>query len=170
MIAATAGCKGTFVDVAKGRPTDSDIPDEVSIDLSMNVPPQPVEADLDGRITRGLAAVHERAGLSSYLSYQEPGGTEQDRAAACAWLKPRLPGVAPERVVVFPGSQVAIFNILLTHLKPGDVVLTEALTFPGVIAATQRLGLTLTGVAMDGEGMIPAALANSAILSFEPFG
>lgn len=152
--------QGTFVSESTAR-AGTDIPDDVSIDLSMNVPPQPVEADLDGRIMRGLSAIHERAGLSSYLSYQQPGGTEQDRAAACTWLRPRLPNLAPERVVIFPGSQVAIFSILLTHLKPGDVVLTETLTFPGVIAAAQRLGLTLTGVAMDGEGMIPAALSEA---------
>src|SRR5262245_31849597 len=42
--------------------------------------------------------------------------------------------------------------------SPGDLVLTEALTFPGVKAAAEQLGLRLVGVAMDEEGIRPDAL------------
>src|SRR5262245_50838772 len=42
--------------------------------------------------------------------------------------------------------------------SPGDVVLTETLTFPGVKAAAEQLRLRLVGVAMDEEGIRPDAL------------
>jgi DNA-binding transcriptional MocR family regulator len=158
--------QGTFVSESTLRAAP-DLPGNISIDLSMNVPPQPVEAGLDARITRGLAAIHRRAGLSSFLNYQQPGGSEQDCEAAAAWLGPRLAGISAGRVVIYPGSQAAIFNILLSFLKPGDVVLTEALTFPGARSAARKLGITLAGVAMDGEGILPDALAK-AIRSCKP--
>ena len=46
-------------------------------------------------------------------------------------------------------------------------MLTEALTFPGFRSAAQKLGLTVTGVAMDAEGVLPDALAK-AIRSRKP--
>jgi DNA-binding transcriptional MocR family regulator len=152
--------QGTFVSETTARAAE-DIPDGVDIDLSMNVPPQPLEAALDARIQRALDAIHKRDGLSSHLNYQEPGGNDVDRLAVAAWLRPRLGDVPPERVVIYPGSQPAIFNILLTYVKPGEVVLTEALTFPGMKAAAEKLGVRLVGVAMDGQGVLADALAKA---------
>jgi DNA-binding transcriptional MocR family regulator len=72
-------------------------------------------------------------------------------------LRPRAPAVA-ERLIVYAGTQAALFNTLLALTSPGDVVLTEALTFPGIKAAAAKLGVRLVGVAMDGEGLDPDAL------------
>lgn len=152
--------QGTFVSETTARAA-ADIPDLVDIDLSMNVPPQPLEAGLDARIERGLAAIQKRAGLSSFLNYQEPGGSEADREVVAAWLGSRMPEPATRQTIVYPGSQTAIFNILLSFAKPGDVVLTEALTFPGMKAAAERLGVRLVGVAVDGQGVLPEALTRA---------
>ncbi len=152
--------QGTFVSESTTRAA-RDTPATISVDLSMNVPPQPVEAGLDGRIMRGLAAINERVGLSSFLNYQTPGGSEHDVQTVAQWLRARLPGLSAERVVIYPGSQNAIFNVLLSFLKPGDAVLTEALTYPGVKAVAEKLGLTLVGVAMDEQGIVPDALAKA---------
>jgi DNA-binding transcriptional MocR family regulator len=149
--------QGTFVSETTVR-APHDLPVPVSIDLSMNLPPQPVEANLDLRIAQGLAAIRADAGFSAFLSYARPGGTTDQREAAAHWLQPRVPQVSPERIVVYPGSQATIFNALLTLTKPGDVVLTEALTFPGIKAAAARLDVRLVGVAMDHEGARPDAL------------
>jgi hypothetical protein len=40
----------------------------------MNLPPQPMEADLEGRLTRGIAAIQREIGFSAHLNYREPGG------------------------------------------------------------------------------------------------
>src|ERR1700748_629077 len=64
------------------------------IDLSMNLPPQPAEADLEGRIARGIAALSREVGLARYLTYRPAGGSEEERAVAAAWLRTRLPGIA----------------------------------------------------------------------------
>src|SRR6201995_113842 len=123
--------QGTFVSETTARAA-SDLPIQISIDLSMNIPPQPVEANLDLRIAQGLATIRAEAGFSAFLSYARPGGSDDERGVAASWLQPRVPHADAERIVIFPGSQAIIFNALLALASPGDVVLTEALTFPGV--------------------------------------
>jgi DNA-binding transcriptional MocR family regulator len=147
--------QGTFVSETTARAA-SDLPTPANIDLSMNLPPQPVEANLDQRIAQGLATIRTAAGFSALLSYSRPGGSLDEREAAAAWLE--LPNADPGRIVIFPGSQAIIFNAFLALTSPGDVVLTEALTFPGALAAARRLNIRLVGVAMDGEGVRPDAL------------
>jgi DNA-binding transcriptional MocR family regulator len=78
-----------------------------------------------------------------------------------SWLRSRVLDASAERVVIYPGSQAIIFNALLTLTSPGDVVLTEALTFPGIKAAAAKLGVRLIGVAMDKEGILPDALKDA---------
>ena len=147
--------QGTFVSETTARAA-SDLPTPANIDLSMNLPPQPVEANLDQRIAQGLATIRTAAGFSALLSYSRPGGSIEEREAAAAWLE--LPNAEPGRIVIFPGSQAIIFNAFLALTSPGDIVLTEALTFPGALAAARRLNIRLVGVAMDGEGVRPDAL------------
>jgi DNA-binding transcriptional MocR family regulator len=129
------------------------------IDLSMNLPPQPAEADLEGRIARGIAALAREVGLARYLTYRPAGGSEDERAAAAAWLRSRLPGVDAKHLVISAGTQAALAALLGCLVKPGDVVLTEALTYPGFRAAAALFGLTVVGVAMDQRGVTPDALA-----------
>lgn len=132
------------------------------IDLSMNLPPQPAEADLDGRLARAINELRAERGLAPYLTYQQPGGTNAERHAAAEWLGAIVPDLSPDRLVIAPGTQPALFALLLALARPGDVILTEALTYPGIKAAASALGVGLVGVEMDGEGMIPAALDRAA--------
>ena len=160
---ATVG-RGTFV---KAQPTGGLRPSAMpGIDLSMNLPPQPADADLDGRLARALAEVRAESGLAPYLTYQQPGGTGAERKVAAEWLGERAPGLArslaPDRLVLSPGTQPALFALLLAHAAPGDTVLTEKLTYPGFKAAAAALGVALAGVEMDEEGMLPAALDRAA--------
>jgi DNA-binding transcriptional MocR family regulator len=130
----------------------------IEFDLSMNVPPQPVEADLEGRVARGLATLQRDFGVSDFLGYQQAGGSEVDRGIVADWLRRRVRTADAGRLVVFPGTQTALTALLLTQTKPGDVVLTDRVTYPGFKAAAAALGVRLIGVPSDGEGMIPAAL------------
>jgi DNA-binding transcriptional MocR family regulator len=138
-----------------------DIPHPVAIDLSMNVPPHPVEAQLEDRILHGLEALRQKSGLTAFLNYQPPGGSDRELEIGAKWMGSRVPHVRPDRLVVFPGTQSILFNLLAYLAKPGDLVLTEALTFPGLKAAAARLGIKLAGVAMDEEGILPDALAKA---------
>jgi len=133
----------------------------VVFDLSMNLPPEPIEADLEGRIARGLAALQHDYGISDFLSYQPAGGSDADRGVAADWLRHRVRTAEASRLVVFPGTQTALTALLLALTRPGDVVLTDRLTYPGFKAAAAALGVRLVGVPSDSEGMIPAAVEDA---------
>ena len=134
----------------------------IEFDLSMNLPPEPIEADLEGRVSRGLAALQRDFGVSAFLNYQQAGGSETDRGVATDWLRRRVRIAASDRILIFPGTQPALMALLLATTKPGDTVLTDRLTYPGFRAAAAALGVRLAGVASDEAGMIPAALDEQA--------
>lgn len=148
--------QGTFV--AESRLRVNHVPAGIDFDLSMNLPPQPIEADLDGHIARGLADLRRDHGFSDFLSYQNAGGSERDRGVAAEWLRRRVRGASADRLIVSPGTQSALVGLLLTLTKRGDTVLTDRLTYPGFKAAAASLGVSLVGVEADHDGMIPAAL------------
>lgn len=134
----------------------------IEFDLSMNLPPEPIEADLDGRVTRGLAALQRDFGVSAFLNYQQAGGSEADRGVAADWLRRRVRIAASDRMLVFPGTQPALMSFLLATTRPGDTVITDRLTYPGFKSAAAALGVRLAGVEADEAGMIPAALDEQA--------
>lgn len=128
----------------------------VATDLSMNLPPDPFEPDLIGRMQEGLATVS--ANLVHLLRYQSSTGSEKDRIAASTWLS--LRGMVPrlERIAVTPGAHPAITAILSILAAPGDTVLCEAITYPGLRNIAGRMGIRLVGLEMDGDGILPGAL------------
>jgi DNA-binding transcriptional MocR family regulator len=53
-------------------------------------------------------------------------------------------------------------NFLLTNAAPGDTVLAERLTYPGLMAAAAQARVRLAGVATDAAGILPDALEKAA--------
>ena len=149
--------QGTFVAETMAQRRASQ-PPWVTFDLSMNLPPQPLDADLEGRILRGITSISREDGLSAYLNYREAAGTFAEREAAAGWLKPRVPNADPSRLLICPGTQTALSLLLAALTSPGDTVLTEALTYPGLKAAATFASVTLAGVATDAAGILPDAL------------
>ena len=90
--------QGTFVAESRARAPRAAAAG-IEFDLSMNLPPEPVEADLEGRIARGLAALRRDFGLSDFLSYQQAGGSEADRGVAADWLRRASARPRPSRLV-----------------------------------------------------------------------
>jgi DNA-binding transcriptional MocR family regulator len=147
--------RGTFISgqIAHSGPDPMRLRDE---DLSMNMPPEPTDPDLQARMKQGLDYVS--ANLIGLLRYQSPIGAEKDRLAASSWLSMR--GMVPnlERVAVTPGAHATMAAIFSIIAKPGDRVLCEQITYPGLRNIAGRFGLTLVGVARDADGMLPHAL------------
>lgn len=152
--------QGSFVSETSARRA-VDLPHPVAIDLSMNVPPHPLEAQLEERIIAGLEAIRAQSGLTAFLNYQPPGGSAHEREVAARWMRTRVPHTQADRLVIFPGTQTILFSLLAHLARPGDVVLTEAITFPGIKAAASQLGIKLVGVTMDDGGILPDALAKA---------
>ncbi len=153
LIEARTG-SGTFVKMRSGQRAAATPATE--LDLSMNIPPQPVGADLPGRIANGVGAL--LAGETArFLSYQETAGTGPARQAGAAWLTPRY-GAAPafERLLVAGGAQSALFAICNLLANRGAIC-AGAMTYPGLKSIAAALGLTIHPLAMDKHGIVPAA-------------
>jgi DNA-binding transcriptional MocR family regulator len=147
--------RGTFVRRAamvRGEPA----PGRSRADFAMNMPPEPEDPALIARMREGYASV--AADLESLLRYQGFGGSPADRDAASAWLGRRALVPVQERIFVAPGAHAAMVGIFSLLAKPGETVLCEAITYPGVRSIAAQLGLQLVGVAMDQNGVIPEAL------------
>jgi DNA-binding transcriptional MocR family regulator len=151
LVEAQAG-RGTFIS-EKLDGHESAVHAHPLIDLSMNIPPQPTEADFRKIFPQGIAGIlGSPRGLLS-LHYQESNGGEPDRHAAAAWLAQRLEGATPDRIVVTGGAQSALFAVCDLLLGRGDVVLAGAMTYPGLKAVAAQKGIVLEPLAMDEQGI-----------------
>jgi DNA-binding transcriptional MocR family regulator len=151
--------QGTFVKAAPVKTATPRAPSSELVDLSMTLPPEPDDPALIARLRQGMVEVGER--LVSLLRYQPLGGSPADKAAAALWLGRRGLAPVPERLFVVPGANAALLAILTSLARPGDAVLCEALTYPGIRSICAQLGLSLTGLAMDGDGLDPEAFAEA---------
>ncbi|MBB6252895.1 PLP-dependent aminotransferase family protein [Nitrospirillum iridis] len=139
---------------------------QADIDMTMNMPPQPL-ALLRSHLAQGLERIVRAPDLGRRLGYRPAGGSAQERTAGAAWLRRRYAaaGVATadaphaDRVLAAAGSHGALYALLASLAQRADVVLAEALTYPGFTAIASRLGLRVVGVDCDGEGLLPDALA-----------
>ena len=128
------------------------------VDMSMNLPPQPQGIELKDLIREGIARLLRHEDVATLMAYRSGAGTAQDRAAGAAWMRPVIGEVNINRVLVCPGAQSGMLAILSTLARPGDMVVAEPLTYPGMRALAAHLGLVLAAVETDDEGYVPASL------------
>lgn len=124
-------------------------------DFTMNLPPEPLDASLLSRMEAGFAVV--AGNMATLLRYQGFGGAPSDKDAASNWLGRRALVPTQDRLFVTPGAHAALLGILRLLCSPGDVVLCEAITYPGLRAIAAQKDLRLVGLAMDGDGILPSA-------------
>lgn len=160
--------RGTFVtgqvDGARNFVAEA-VPDArraAALDLSMNMPPEPDDPDLVARMRAGLSAV--AADLVPLLRYQGFGGAAMDKEAAALWLGRRGLDAPQERIFVTPGAHPALLAIFGTLGRPGDTMLAEAITYPGMRSIAAQLRQRLVGLPMDEAGILPDAFAAACAL------
>jgi DNA-binding transcriptional MocR family regulator len=81
------------------------------------------------------------------------------RAWGHAWMAPHVPPTW--QLELTHGAVDGIERLAVAHLVPGDKVAVEDPCFLGSINALRICGMQTIGVAMDDEGMQPAALARA---------
>ncbi|HSI59457.1 MAG TPA: PLP-dependent aminotransferase family protein [Ideonella sp.] len=110
------------------------------VDLNFNYPSLPGQADLLRSALRQLAAAGD---LEALLRYQPHGGREHERDTVARHLAGRGLAVSADQVAIVGGAQHGLATTVMALLQPGDVVATDALTYPGfkVLAEAHRLEL-----------------------------
>lgn len=92
------------------------------------------------------------------LDYQPECGHPWHRRVISKWLQQfGLPQDA-DRVAITNGAQHALACLFRILTMPGDTILCEALSYPGIVALAQQMRLQLISIEVDEEGLIPEAL------------
>ncbi len=145
------GARGTYVAAPK-------VELNAILDLSMNTPPAPDGVDFDDMLKQGLSQVLMRADNDLLMTYHLAGGSDADRQAGARWLAPILGELDSRQLLVCPGAQAAIAALILALTEPGELILAEPMTYPGLLAAACQFGRRVITVAADQHGMVPELL------------
>ena len=100
--------------------------------------------------------------LTSLLEYQPHAGHERHRRVMARWAGLRGVPASVDEIVVTAGAQHSLLAALATLTRPGDTVLTEAVTYTGLISVANHLHLRLVPVPVDAGGLDVDAFARAA--------
>lgn len=156
--------RGTFVAKvgenthAQMDPLITQVDEETADFRSSRVPDVGQGRLIDDAIIR-LGQAHSRR----HINYPTQQTDFEARQAVIQWLAPRSLGdFGPDDIVLGNGAQhCCILSLMNVLTGPNPVILTEELAYPGARHAARLLRAKVVGVAMDREGIIPAALAEA---------
>ena len=124
------------------------------VDFTLNFP---AKGDQDVQLKRTLTQLSQTADLFPLLEYQPDTGMPHHRQAAAHWISDIGPTVSADQIVVCNGAQHSMFVTFSALCQPGDTIMVEDLTFPGIISLANHLHLRLQGLPIDRDGLIPEA-------------
>ncbi|WP_025110327.1 PLP-dependent aminotransferase family protein [Pseudomonas sp. H1h] len=153
---------GTYVrERGMERPQDKgfrNVSDEprACFDMSRNQPIPGQEAAFMSQTLHSLAS--DSYSVQQLTGYTAESGLLRHRQAGAHWLSHGAFRPHADQVLCVNGGQHGLLCALMGLLKAGDTVVTEHLTYPGLIGVARQLGIKLIGVAMDDQGLLSAAL------------
>lgn len=152
--------RGTFVrdDADDLIPLTHEPMAEDVVDLAMNFPVR-LPKDLDP--SHAIEKLARCRSLARLLDYQHHSGLESHRRAGAEWIGRAGLDASADRVLVCSGGQHAMMVALSSLTRPGDVVLTEELTYGGLKAIAALRQLRLRGLPIDEHGLRPDTLAQA---------
>lgn len=147
--------RGTFVRGSE-QPDDEVVAEDDDPSLIDFSKSRLARAPDDQVLRQALETLARRSDLERLADlYQPAAGMARHRAAGAAWVRRAGLDAEPGRVVVTSGAQHGAAMVLGSLTRPGDVVLTEQLTYTGVKAIASLLHLQLQPLALDDDGVRP---------------
>lgn len=143
--------RGTYVRGAPA-PTPQETRSADVIDFRLNQPPT---AEVEDILAREMGSFGERVRTLRLLGYQLAPGRPQQRAAGARWASLAGVDIDPGRVVVTNGAQQALMATFTVLTQPGDLVVTESLTYPGIRSLADLFRVNIKGLEIDDEGVVP---------------
>ncbi|MDP6692475.1 MAG: PLP-dependent aminotransferase family protein, partial [Alphaproteobacteria bacterium] len=125
------------------------------IDFTLNLP---AAGEGAAALAKSLETLQGSQSLAAYLDYQTEVEAPRHAEAAAAWLRNLGLDIENDGVILTNGAQHGLLVSLLATARPGDVLLTETMTYGPIKAMARHLGLKLRPLAMDDGGLSPAAL------------
>lgn len=148
--------RGSFV-AASTLDSELDSKGRLIVDLGINLPPEvPDNRPFENTINE----LGRQRDLSKFFGALPVEGLIHHRIAAANWMSRRIECTEAD-VLICTGTQSALISSLAVLTQPGDSVLVESLTFPGIITALKLLRLNPITIAMDAEGILPESVENA---------
>jgi DNA-binding transcriptional MocR family regulator len=148
--------RGTFISGNAGRSVaTSGEPRGARIDLEINYPMLPDQTVL---IARSLDGLEKLSSLDAISKQPTSVGTSAMRSVAAAYLSQGAWSAAPEQLVFTGNGRQSIAAALAAVVPTGGRCGVEALTYPFIKGIAARLGVSLTPLAMDDDGLRPDAV------------
>lgn len=114
--------------------------------------PDPALWPTEAIATRLVELLHQPD--ADLLGYSHGAGDLQLRDAIARHFSTReRTSVAAEQIVVTNGSSGALALLAVALIEPGDVVVAEALTYPGALATFRQMGADVAPVPVGTEGI-----------------
>ncbi|MBP2234362.1 DNA-binding transcriptional MocR family regulator [Sinorhizobium kostiense] len=120
------------------------------IDLTVN---RPAVEDFQQRLADVLPKLAEDPRFAQMQEYQPPEGPAWAREAASHWISLNGFNPAVEDIVVTSGAQHALLAVISSVVEPGDVVVSDRLTYYGLKALAAMFRFRIVGVGTDEEGL-----------------
>lgn len=154
--------RGSFV---RAGPPDARMPwhrlarSEEVIDCSMLVP---VTGEIHAtRMAATLSELAQDLPATAIFSFRPRATLEDHCERALSWLAHCGLETARDQILPTNGNTAAMTVALMTAAMPGDLVATEEMGHHTLTSLTNTLGLRLSGLAMDQEGILPDAFAQA---------
>ncbi|MDF2177957.1 PLP-dependent aminotransferase family protein [Aliiglaciecola sp. CAU 1673] len=129
-----------------------------AVDMMAAFAPPGPQLEMLQRAMQGLAQDHDR--LARIIDYAPELGHQEHRLRFAHWLDGEPVVMAGCNFLFTQGGQHGISVSLNALCREGDAVVTDALVFPGILAAAQNRGVKVHPVEMDEQGMVPDKLAH----------
>lgn len=131
-----------------------EVPDQYDMSRNMHIPGS--ETSLLAQSLMELAK--DTQALRELTLYTPDAGLARYRQAGATWLAHRNFHPQADQMLCTNGGQHGLLCTLMALLRAGDTIVTEQLTYPGLITAARMLGIKLLGAEMDEEGLSPASV------------
>jgi len=125
------------------------------IEMTQNSPPLGPHG---AALANSLSTLSQMRNGNALLGYNTEIGPAPHRRAGAAWLARVGLNVAADDVIMVGGAQLALLSTVMSFSQAGDPVLLEQLTYSQLIDGVHFSQRRPVAVAMDAEGVDPAAL------------
>ncbi|MEQ8354673.1 MAG: PLP-dependent aminotransferase family protein [Kiloniellaceae bacterium] len=148
--------RGTFVNTPQSNEMLSRWHDTAPGTIHMrSAPPMPCAEE--SALAEVLARVAASPRAMEMMRYQPQRGLPEHRQAGAAWISRPGYEVTGEQITLSAGAHHGVLVALAAVTRPGDHIVCDSLTYPGIRSLARLLGLRLDGLARDAEGPLPAA-------------
>ncbi|MCI3206365.1 MULTISPECIES: PLP-dependent aminotransferase family protein [Pandoraea] len=147
LIDSRAG-SGSYV---RGRAPAVPLRAGTALEMTMNMPPEP--PGMAERLAASAAEIFGSSDPYSLLRYQDFGGSQYERTMASQWLRHTVPNHRSDALLVCPSIHSALVALLLRLVRPGETICTDCVAYPGLKAIVNQLGMRLSPLPGDDEGL-----------------